>query len=1798
MIRTRFLPALAFLGLLSCNNLHNRIALISTEFADEIRPMQNLEFTFNHNLVADSMFGHWIDDDLISFDPPVPGKFRFTSSDKLVFSPASAFPESTVFTAKISEDLYKYTDLKLPLDNGTLTFHTPLLDLKSVNLYWTRDETDNSVLLNADLHFSASVDPALLRDKLTVNEGNRQLPFKILTASAGQTVSIALHTTDPDTQEGRISLRIDKGMGSPGGNWFSTEIMKLDENIPEIENVEVRSMEASHDGIIGKIIIVTNQQIANTKPEECITIKPSVQFTVEKSNNGLVISSGDFNAVQTYTVTLNDKLYGVAGGKMIDSYTQTITFGELKPMIRFASSDKRYLDKNGNRNIAVQIVNVPEVRVEVIKIFENNILSFLRNGLGYNYYDEWDDEDYYDYYGYNDVNTDEYGSVVFEKKYDTKNLEKLNSASILHLDFIDKLNHFDGFYVVRVSSTEKRWLSDFKVVSLSDIGLISRACDDEVMVFANSIRTAEPEPGVKVSFISSNNQKLYTATTDNDGVARFGNIRKNDPGFTVNLVTAKKGEDFNFLPFSNTEESSSRFDVGGKRMNASEMDAFLYAERDLYRPGETMHISTVIRDYDWQTISRIPVKFSILTPEDKQAVNMRKTLDAQGACEAEWNIPQTASTGTYTVELYTSNDVLLATKYISVEEFLPDRIHVQTTLNTNLCAPGDKLNTAIRADNLYGTPASGRNWQSELQFTRETFYADKYPDYSFYISGDEDKYLPEINTQGTTSATGTAEADFTVPQEYTNLGMLNARVLTTVFDESGRPVYSVNTCRIRTQSALFGIGDFDSYIGTRTAIKIPLIAVDEDQNLVQDVVARVQIIKHEYNTVIESSGNYYTYRSNEYERIMYSDLIHVHGEQSSFTYVPETSGSYEVRISFPGASTYVSHYFYCYVWGSTESNAFKVNSEGNINIVADKKQYQTGDYANFIFTAPFNGKMLVTVERNKVLTYYYLQTEHKSASLKLRITEDHVPNIYVTATLFRPNDNSGLPLTVAHGIINVKVDDPSRNLKVTVQHEQHSRSGKKQTIRIHTDPGAQLTVAVVDEGILQVKNYTSPDPYKWFYMQRALGVSAYDLYAFLYPEIYVKSLLSGGDAGENEARLNPLKANRANLVSYWSGILHSDGSGNAKFTIDIPHFSGDLRVMVVAYKGDRFGSSETHMKVADPLVVTTSLPRFLSPADTILVPVTLANTTDKDATGSLHISLQGPLQMAGPATQSFTVSASGETRALFRVCAAQEAGTAKIEVDADAMQETFSDNTELAVRPAAGLEKTSGYGYADAAHPATFSTANNYISAFAKSQLLISRSPIIQFSEDLDYLVQYPYGCIEQITSAAFPQLYYADMVKLLYGKDSTDINPDYNVREALKILQGAQLYNGALSYWPGEGYESWWGTVYAANFFVEAKKAGFDVDENTLDKMFGYMQSMLGRKNTFTYYYNGKMQKEMADKEIFYSLYVLALAGKPDIAVMNYYKANLSMVPLDCKYMLASAYALAGDKKSYGQILPSEFSGEESDPVFGGSFYSPVRDRAIALNCLLEADPDNPQTGIMAQQLSEMMKSKTWLNTQERAFAFLAFGKLSKHLKDSQATAGVFADGREITEFNGKNIVLHSSDILGKTITIRPSGTGRIYYSWISEGIPKENSTRTEDNFLKVRKYFFDRTGKPVDLQNVHQNDLIVVKISLVSAMGTSVENVVISDLLPAGFEIENERIRESNAIDWIKDASVPDHEDIRDDRINLFVTAVPDVKNYYYMVRAVSPGIYRMGPVSADAMYNGEYHSYSGAGTVQVKR
>jgi uncharacterized protein YfaS (alpha-2-macroglobulin family) len=1793
---------LALVIVFSACKKKNTVRITERNFDKEVQVTGNLSFKFNKDLIPGSIVNLWLEDEFLKIKPSTEGKYMWVSPAKLVFQPAKGFIPSTDYTCELTNKIFKYApDYSLAGDKS-FYFHTPYLEITEIKAYWTiPDEGAGEPLLRFDIVFNQDVKTNEVADLLNVELDKESKDFRLITDGINNSVSVVLTDIKAEDRDISAKVTIDKGLTAERGSVETKKPFVQEFDIASPFKLNITDVQANHDGMEGVINISTSQPVNEENIKDFIRISPWVKYTVEILPGSFIIKSEDFDINSKYELTIKEGLEGKVGGKLKYEYNQPVSFGELKPDIFFVDKKEFYVSGKGSRNIEVAIINVQKVNIKITKIYENNILKYIQNYR----FREYDDDYYYDdyYYYYDRPDAGQLGDIVYEKEIETNELQKYGSSRLLKLDFEDKLSEHNGIYSLEVRSTDNYWLRAEKLISVSDIGLIVKEGKNSITVFANSLITAQPISDAGIAFIGSNNQITYTAKTNTEGVATYEFSELKAPGFKTSLVTANYQGDYNFIPFRNTRISVSRFDIGGKRENPAGMEAFIYGDRDIYRPGETVNISAIIRDYEWNMPGQIPVIMKITTPQGKMLKKSKKILNDHGSFEMNFDLTSSAVTGSYTAALYTTNDVLLGSGIIRVEEFVPDRIKVDVGLDKDEYKPGDNIKVNLQATNFFGPPAANRNYEIEMSVKRKYFSPKENKDYNYTITGAETYFAKQFKDDRTDEE-GKAVESFNIPSSYKNMGILQSDFFITVFDETGRPVNNLKNVNILTQDVFYGIRYSGYYIKTGEPVKIDLIAVDKNGKALSDIDAEIQLIKHEYKTVLSRSGNYFRYRSEKIEKILDKKIIKLNETSTFYSFIPDLSGRYELRVSAPGVYTYVSKSIYAYGWGRTSYTSFKVNNEGQIDIQLDKDIYKAGDKARVILKAPFSGRILVTLENNKVQDYFYIETDKRAASFELDLKQNYIPNIYITATLFRPHKKSDLPLTVAHGFAPVMVEDPANKLPVEIKAVQKSRSNTKQKIKVKSKPDCALTIAVVDEGILQITGYRTPDPYNFFYQKRSLEVNSYDIYPYLFPEVgTIKSHTGGGGPGL-EKRVNPLKSERIKLVTFWSGIIQTNSRGEAEYEIDIPQFSGDLRIMAVTYKNKSFGSGAANMKVADPLVISTALPRFFSPKDSVEVPVILTNTTAKSISCKTQIKVNGPVKVTGRSSETVNINSNSEKEVLFKVYAEPQTGEAKVIITADALGEKFINTTDITVRPASPLQKRSGSGVINAGETRNLDmNVEDFIESSIDNKLIVSNNPLVRFTTSLDYLVRYPYGCIEQTVSTAFPQLYFTDLINIVFREERAKSDVTNNVQYALDRIRLMQLYNGGLTFWPGGGSETWWGSVYAAHFAVEAKKAGYDVDEEFLKKLLQYLKIKLKKKETITYYYNRTERRQIAPKEVPYSLYVLAMAGEKQMSTMNYYKARTDQLSLDGKYLLAAAYALAGDTKKYKEVLPGAFKDERSNPSFGGSFYSYVRDEAIALNTLLEIDPDNPQTGTMARHISDYLLKKRYLNTQERAFGFLAMGKIARIAADSDVSATIKSNGKNVGQCNNNTVTLNTEELKGTRIEIVTQGDGKLYYFWEAEGISVSGKYLEEDNFIKVRKRFYDRNGNSVTRRTFKQNDLILVELFIENGTNQRIENVVISDILPGGFEIENPRLTVlPPGMKWPNSRSYPDYQDIRDDRINLFVDLYSYSNNrpqyYYYMVRAVSRGTFQMGPVGADAMYNSEYHSYHGGGIIKVMK
>lgn len=1784
---THFIAVAIVLFVFSSCNLSNKVKLVTTNCKGEIEQYSNFTFSFNKNLISDSILENtnWLNEKFVKFTPDIKGSFRWENKNTLIFSPISGLPPATSFTAEISDAVCKYSNYQLG-NTAQLTFHTPTQKLSNFTAQWAiGNVSTQEIAIFANLEFAFPQSATNLNKLIRVKVNGKETPFTYSPTSDFTISTIVINGIKPLDREYKIEVNIEKGLVPIDGKMESTKILQATATLTSPFTLSIDDYTSSHNGLEGTVHLLTSQKVVSKDLKSFIKISPQINFDVIVTDEGLQITSADFDVSEVYQLLVKKGLKGIVGGELKEDYITSIGFKEAEPDIAFLSNDETYLSAKGNKNILVNIVNIKEVEIVVRKIYENNILTTLHYGT----------ESYYDYGDESSFSTSD---IIYKEVIPSQTLPMRGEARILNFDFKDKFADIKGIYSITIRSTEDYWLSASRIISVSDIGLIARQTENDIVLFANSIKTANALNRVECKVYGVNNQLIGSGFTDNNGNAVIRLKSYDAAGFSPALITARNESDFTYLSLKNSRIETSRFDVGGKNINASDLDAFVYGERDMYRPGERIYLSAVVRTANWKIPEKVPFKMTLKLPNGQVFQSLQKTLNEQASFEVAFDLPANAVTGSYLYELYTPNDVLIASKSLLVEEFMPDRIKVNTKLNKTSLMLKDSVVLNGTVLNLFGTAASHRNYEVDFMFKKETLKPKNYSKYDFELKSGIN-YFSDILREEQTDADGNFKEVFQLPQDARNQGIVKAKIYTTVFDETGRPVNRYNEASIFTQNIFVGILKSDYYhYPLNQNIRLGLIALDINEKAVA-APAKVVVLKHEYNTVLAKNWNYFRYESQEENKVIATQNIQIAGENTTFNFVPRSPGDYEVRVYLPNGESYVKQAFYSYgSWGGSTSN-FEVNKEGNVSIESDKSYYQTGENAQLLFKAPFNGKMLVTIERDNVLEKFYLNVENRTATASIHLKQSYLPNVYVTATLFKPHTESNMPLTVAHGFKNISVSEPARKINVKINAQEKVRSNTHQKVSVKTSPNSFITLAAVDEGVLQITDYKTPDPYGYFYDKRALNVSAYDFYANLFPE--TKSVLSsvGGDGFDLSRRTNPLPNKRVKLMRYWSGIKKADDNGNAFFEFDVPQFSGSLRLMAVSYKNENFGFVETSMKVADPLILSTGMPRFLSPNDEADISLTLTNATATAITVKLAVETEGALSLVDFKNKTWSIPANTEKHIMFKVKAKSQIGEAKVSVKADVGNEIFTDVTDITVRPSASLQKISGSGEVAAGETKIVTLgSSDFIRGTEKYDMLVSNSPLATFGKNLSDLIRYPHGCTEQITAAAFPQIYFSELSNALNKSRQGAKSASNNVIEAIKKIKMRQLYSGGIALWDNDDSEHWWTSVFAAHFLVEAKCAGYNVDDDLLEPLLQFLKMKLRNKETYNYYFNRGQHKMIAAREIPYSLYVLSLAGTPQKSTMNYYKSKRELLTSEGKFLLAAAYALGGDKSKINELLPDNFADEVSDKDVSSNFSSSLRDEALALTVLLKVQAENKRVPEMVKHVSEGLKANKYLSTQEMVFSLTALGQFARQNTASNVNATVKANGKVIANVNDNSVKISSKQLNTNQLEISVNGTGKLYYFWEASGISKSGNVKEEDNYLKVRRTFYDRYGKIITQNEFKQNDLIVVKISLENNFARDIENVVITDMLPAAFEIENPRIKEIPGTDWIKDDSSPIHTDIRDDRINLFVNIdSKKKKNYYYVARAVSLGTFSLGTLSADAMYAGEYHSYSGSGTIKVK-
>ena len=1300
------------------------------------------------------------------------------------------------------------------------------------------------------------------------------------------------------------------------------------------------------------------------------------------------------------------------------------------------------------------------------------------------------------------------------------------------------------------------------------------------------------------------------------------------------MMVAESQKDFSYIHFDQTRLETSRFAVDGIPYNQSGWQAEIFGPRNLYKPGEKINLQVLVRDQNLAAVEDLPLIMKVISPMGKVVQIQKLTTGKFGNGKIDFSIPAYLATGSYQVEVVAPTKETLASHTLHIETFDPLPLEIQAAAMPTQLLFGKNWNVQLKVDNMFGLQATRRPVQAQLTWENEDFQPTEYPDYTFNLNYEEQK-SNLLQVSATTDDQGSVKLDLPTSQIPSAQGLLQVKVRVQVFDESQVPVYKTLISKMLTQTSLIGFKLAGNQLYYRKLNKIELVSLNADGKAINGN-ALVELYLKTYTSVMESAPgepNGYRYVSREERKLITNGKVVLNGGKGLFNFVPKVDGNYELRIKADaGASRYLSADYYVYEGANETPPEEEANTEGNVEIACDQHSLKPNDLAKIRFNCPFQGKLLVTFEQNRIINSRTIVVNGKTAILEIPVTAEMAPNVFISATLTRPisGKKGENPLTVAYGYASIPVFLADKELKTSLKVADKSFSGVKLPIDILLSEGGEtgIALAVADEGILQVTNYKIPDPFEYMHRKKALAVETHSMFGRIFASVSGGKGKPGGDGlyMKSTAELLDTKMLVSSfLVSEKPGkdpksgftIVEKGKSKIIRAIVDIPAgFAGKIRIMAVSFSKEKLGYAEKTITVVDPVTIKSSLPDYMFPGDEFEGTVSYFNTANQTITFQPVLAQKGISVKTDNWPANLTLKPGQVSRLGFSLSGHTE-GLARISVSANTGNKKYELARNFTIKPPQWLVRQQYAGELQAGKFTTISRPDFMSGKNLRANVELSQNPFTSFGPVLKNLLLYPYGCLEQTVSAAFPLIYlpteWLEKQKFVSGSEPNGKwQKNAFITDAIQKIASLQQYNGGFSYWPGSGNTQDYYSIYATHFLLEARQAGYAVDQSIISKAMEFVQESGKEKSMWEFSGNGPNGKRTffyrLAPRIPYALYVGSLAGKPNRRALLQWKAQPEKLDQEGRYMIACALLAAGDAEGFNQLLPKSWTqtsnligpekqangyDKKSDAIEVSKTAS--QEEAFVLAALAGSWPNHPIAKMLAMRLKNKIALQSQLmSTQEEGMAVVALAKMVAVNSGNQTLFQ--ADLGPNSLIKGKpgkaNLGGWNAPLLRKNNNVK----GSLFY-WIdAQGMGRTGKIPESDAGLELRKTYFDGSGVAVEPTRLKINDLVVVRLSLKSKTGISVPQIALVDVIPSSLRIENIRIGQNSVFKTITPAGEPDYMDIRRDRINIFCTAGTTEKSYYYAVRVIGKGSYFWGPAEAQAMYHPTLFSRNGGKNVMV--
>ena len=1258
------------------------------------------------------------------------------------------------------------------------------------------------------------------------------------------------------------------------------------------------------------------------------------------------------------------------------------------------------------------------------------------------------------------------------------------------------------------------------------------------------------------------------------------------------------------------EQSVSRFDVGGKDIQKG-LKGFIYGERGVWRPGDTLHISFMLEDREKRIPDKHPVALEIYNPRGQFYTKMISTQGMNGFYT--FDVPTQATDPTGLWNAYIKVGGTTFHKGLRIETIKPNRLKINLALPKVLQATDKDVYAPLTSTWLTGATASKLKAKVEMSLSKVNTQFKNYGQYIFNNPATDFTTIKTDIFDGTLDAEGKANVTLKVPTATEAPGMLNATFTTRVFEPGGDASIYTQTIPFSPFTSYVGINlnqPKGKYIETDKDHVFDIVTVNTQGQLVNSSNLEYKIYRIGWSWWWENSGESFgTYINNSSITPVASGNLQTRGGKASFKFRIDypSWGRYLVYVKdkesghATGGTVYVD-------WPEWRGRSSKTDPSG-IKMLAfslNKDSYEIGETATAIIPAAAGGRALVSIENGStVLRQEWIEVSNGGdTKYTFKITPEMTPNVYLHISLLQPHAQTvnDLPIRM-YGVVPVFVTNSQTVLQPQIQMPEVLRPETNFNVTVSEKTGKPMTytLAIVDDGLLDLTNFKTPDPWNDFYSREALGIRTWDMYDNVLGASagsYSSLFSTGGDATLKPA---DAKANRFKPVVKFIGPFYLGKGKSQTHTLKLPMYVGSVRAMVVAGQEGAYGNAEKTAFVRTPLMMLSTLPRVLSIQEEITVPVNIFAMENqvKNVTISLQTS-GGGVQIVGANQQSLKFSQPGDQLVFFTLKTGSKTGKATIHLTANGGGQQTKETIEIEVRNPNPVVTLRNSQWVEAGQSKELSYNLSSSSANNQIKLEVSRIPSVDISRRFDFLYNYQHHCTEQLTSKALPLLFVGQF-KTIDKIEAEKIKT--NVQEAIRQIYGRQLPNGGFVYWPGNAVADEWISSYAGMFLTLAQEKGYAVHSNVLNKWKRFQRA--AAQNWRMPQDASGWQQWQSELQQAFRLYTLALAGAPEYGAMNRMKEQAGL-SIQAKWRLAATYVLTGKMKPAEELVYNAETTVSPYSSMNQIYGSSDRDEAMILETLILMNRERDALQ-QAKVVSKNLSQEEWFSTQSTAFALMAMGRLAEKLSGTLDFVWTWNDKQQPAVKSAKAVFEKEIATTPKSgmIAVKNQGKGALSVDLITRTQLLNDTLPAISDNLRMDIRYANLNGTPISVNDIIQGTDFMAITSISNISGTSdYTNLALTHIIPSGWEIYNERMvapeTESGAADGSgKSVSKYNYLDIRDDRVlTYFNLRRGETKVFTVRLQATYAGNFILPAVQCEAMYDVNVQARSKAGRTTVSR